>query len=106
LLLGVGALAAGWPRGVGAPSAEGERRAASAPGAPKGSARLEPLTTLAGIEASPTFSPDGRQFAYAFDSEPLREDGRPRFDLWVRMVGGFDARRLTSDDSDELAPSW
>jgi Tol biopolymer transport system component/predicted Ser/Thr protein kinase len=73
---------------------------------PLASARLEPLTTIPGIEASPTFSPDGRQFAYAFDPEPPKEHGRPEFDLWVRLVGAPDARRLTSDDTDDLAPSW
>jgi Tol biopolymer transport system component/predicted Ser/Thr protein kinase len=75
-------------------------------GEPKTPARLEALTTMPGIEGSPTFSPDGRQFAYSFDPERLKEDGRPDFDLWVRLVGGPDARRLTSDDTDDLAPSW
>jgi len=96
LLLGGAALIAWWPRG-------GDARLPVEPGA---SARLEPLTTVPGIEASPTFSPDGRQYAYAFDSEPPRRHGRPDFDLWVRIVGSPDARRLTSDDADELAPSW
>jgi eukaryotic-like serine/threonine-protein kinase len=89
--VGLAALVAGWLRDSGEP---------------KPAARLEPLTTVPGIEASPTFSPDGRQFAYAFDPERLKEDGRPDFDLWVRLVGGPDARRLTSDDTDDLAPSW
>jgi Tol biopolymer transport system component/tRNA A-37 threonylcarbamoyl transferase component Bud32 len=88
---GVTALVVSWPR-------DGDE--------PPGAARLEPLTTVPGIEASPTFSADGRQFVYAFDPEPLSDDGRPNFDLWVRLVGGPDARRLTSDDTDELAPSW
>jgi eukaryotic-like serine/threonine-protein kinase len=91
LLLGIAALVAWWPR----PDVE-----------PTAVALLSPLTTMPGIEASPTFSPDGRQFAYAFDPEPPKENGRPNFDLWVQMVGGSDARRLTSDDNDELAPSW
>ena len=106
LLLGMAALIAGRPRGAG-PSETGTRAGAGRRDiAPSVAARLEPLTTLAGIEATPTFSPDGRQFAYAFDPEPLQDDGRPHFDLWVRMVGGFDTRRLTSDEADELAPSW
>jgi serine/threonine protein kinase len=91
LALGLAALIAWWPRDAKNPTTP---------------ARLEPLTTVPGIEGSPTFSPDGRQFAYSFDPEPLKDDGRPDFDLWVRLVGGSEARRLTSDDTDDLAPSW
>jgi serine/threonine protein kinase len=97
-------VAAGFVMALGATAlvASWQRRGSE----PLASARLEPLTTMPGIEASPTFSPDGRQFAYAFDPEPPKEHGRPEFDLWVRLVGGPDARRLTSDDTDDLAPSW
>ena len=68
--------------------------------------RLEPLTTAPGIESSPTFSPDGLQFAFASDDETPRPDGSSNFDLWVRLVGGTEARRITADQADELAPSW
>ena len=68
--------------------------------------RLEPLTTAPGIESSPTFSPDGLQFAFASDDETPRPDGSSNFDLWVRLVGGTEARRITADQADELSPSW
>ena len=68
--------------------------------------RLEPLTTASGIESSATFSPDGLQFAFASDDATPRPDGSSNFDLWVRLVGGTEARRITADQADELAPSW
>ena len=43
--------------------------------------RLEPLTTASGIESSVTFSPDGRQFAYAFGPETFRVRVRTMFSL-------------------------
>ena len=88
--LSAGALVAWWPAG-------------DTDAAPP---RLEPLTTASGIESSVTFSPDGRQFAYAFGPETRPLDGSASFDLWVRLVGGADARRLTDSADDELAPSW
>jgi Tol biopolymer transport system component len=74
--------------------------------APAATPRLELLTTTSGIESSATFSPDGLQFAFAWDAETRRPDGTSNFDLWVRLVGGTEARRITADEADELAPSW
>jgi eukaryotic-like serine/threonine-protein kinase len=68
--------------------------------------RLELLTTTSGIESSATFSPDGLQFAFAWDAETQRPDGSSNFDLWVRLVGGAESRRITADEGDELSPSW
>ena len=73
---------------------------------PLRASRLEPLTTAPGIESSPTFSPDGLQFAFASDDDTPRPDGSSNFDLWVRLVGGTEARRITADQADELSPSW
>jgi eukaryotic-like serine/threonine-protein kinase len=74
--------------------------------APMPTPRLELLTTTSGIESAASFSPDGQQFAFTWDTETRRPDGSSNFDLWVRLVGGVEARRITSDDADELAPSW
>jgi Tol biopolymer transport system component len=104
-----------WPRIAPAVAAAGAAAVAVAAGAaafwprgeaPRPAARLEPLTTMPGIESSATFAPDGRQFAFAFDADTANVHGRPDFDLWVRIVGGPDARRLTTDGTDDLAPSW
>jgi Tol biopolymer transport system component/predicted Ser/Thr protein kinase len=73
---------------------------------PAAAPRLELLTTTSGIESSATFSPDGQQFAFAWDAETRRADGTSNFDLWVRLVGGTEMRRITTGDTDELAPSW
>jgi Tol biopolymer transport system component/DNA-binding winged helix-turn-helix (wHTH) protein len=72
------------------------------PGSPEGPPmRLVPLTTLVGQENSPTFSPDGDQVAFAWNSE--KQDN---WDIYVTLVGSSDARRLTSDPSEDSRPTW
>ena len=68
------------------------------PGAPL---RLVALTTLAGSEYGPTFSPDGRQVAFAWDGE--QQDNS---DIYVKLVGSSEIRRLTSDAAVDFAPQW
>ena len=60
-----------------------------------------PLTRLTGTELDPTFSPDGGQFAFAWDS--ARQDN---FDIYVAAVGSVVPERLTSDPAADLAPQW
>jgi Tol biopolymer transport system component/DNA-binding winged helix-turn-helix (wHTH) protein len=52
--------------------------------------RITQLTSLPGIYGSPTFSPDGKQIAFLWDGE-----NRGRSDLYVQLLGGEKALRLT-----------
>lgn len=63
--------------------------------------RVEPLTRLAGSERDVTLSPDGRQVAFAWDSE--REDN---FDIYVMVVGSGHPVRLTTDPGADFSPQW
>ena len=58
------------------------------------------LTTTPGLATSPTFSPDGRQMAYAMD----RGHGN---EIFIRQVspGGVELQ-LTSDGQQNVDPSW
>ena len=62
---------------------------------------LYPLTTLSGDEVDPTFSPDGEQLAFSWNG-----DHEDNFDIYVKLVGSPDVRRLTSDPFDDGSPSW
>jgi len=50
---------------------------------------------------SSSFSPDGTQIAYA----SAGDDGA-NWDIWLKIVGEADARRLTTDPAAEGAPAW
>jgi Tol biopolymer transport system component len=60
-----------------------------------------PLTRLAGTEVWPTFAPDGEQVAFAWSGE--KDDNS---DIYVTLVGSAAVRRLTTDPSEDYAPSW
>jgi eukaryotic-like serine/threonine-protein kinase len=59
------------------------------------------LTRLAGVEIHPSFSPDGRQVAFAWNGE--RQDN---FDIYVQLVGSSEVRRLSTHPKADLAPAW
>jgi Tol biopolymer transport system component/tRNA A-37 threonylcarbamoyl transferase component Bud32 len=63
--------------------------------------RVISLTTMKGTEFSPTFSPDGEQVAFSWNGENEDND-----DIYVKFVGSTEVRRLTTDSSDDLDPSW
>ena len=67
--------------------------------------QLVPLTALPGIEATPAFSPDGTQIAFSWDGEAWDVSSR-NFDIWLKLVEGSEARRLTVDSADDIGPSW
>ncbi len=62
---------------------------------------LVPLTSTPGSEAYPTFSPDGDQFAFAWDGE--KGDNT---DIYVKMIGAGEARRLTTAPAVDSFPLW
>ena len=64
-------------------------------------AEVKPLTTYAGNESEPALSPDGKQIAFAWDG-PHQDN----YDIYVRMVDGGAALRLTTDPAPDHAPSW
>ena len=63
--------------------------------------RVVPLTTLAGRESSPTFSPDGTQVAFVWNGENADNS-----DVYVKLVHSSEVRRVTDDPGMDLAPSW
>jgi Tol biopolymer transport system component/DNA-binding winged helix-turn-helix (wHTH) protein len=74
------------------------------------SPRVVPLSTLRGWEGQPTFSPDGTEVAFIWsggkedDDNPW--DGRGA-DIYVRMVGFSEVRRLTtSHPGGNWHPQW
>jgi Tol biopolymer transport system component/DNA-binding winged helix-turn-helix (wHTH) protein len=64
-------------------------------------ALAEPLTTWAGIETSPCFSPDGKHIVFSSDSGSARTT-----DLHILNVATGETRRLTRNPGVEIAPSW
>ena len=63
--------------------------------------KRSPLTTYAGAEISPSFSPDGRQVAFAWNGEK-----RDNLDIYVKMVDGGNPLRLTTDPAPDRIPKW
>ena len=49
----------------------------------------------------PTFSPDGGQIAFAWEGE--KGDNT---DIYLKLIGSSEIRRLTSDPAGDVAPSW
>ena len=62
---------------------------------------VKPLTTYAGNEYEPALSPDGNQVAFAWDGQ-----NKDNFDIYVRLVDGGAALRLTTDPAPDHAPAW
>jgi Tol biopolymer transport system component/DNA-binding winged helix-turn-helix (wHTH) protein len=66
--------------------------------------RVTPLTTLPGQEASPSFSPDGSQVAFAWDGG---NSNTPKsFNLYVKAIGSEKADQLTHDPGEWIIPAW
>jgi serine/threonine protein kinase len=59
------------------------------------------LTSNPGQEVEPTFSPDGNQVAFASKGE--KQDN---WDIYLKMVGSSETRRLTTDAALDRFPSW
>ena len=63
---------------------------------------MVPLTALPGNVASPTFSPDGSQIAFAWDGE----NNGAGYDLYVKVIGREKPLRLTNHPSQALSAAW
>jgi Tol biopolymer transport system component/DNA-binding winged helix-turn-helix (wHTH) protein len=61
-----------------------------------------PLTALPGNVASPTFSPDGSQIAFAWDGE----NNGAGYDLYVKAIGTEKPLRLTHHPAPGLSAAW
>ena len=59
------------------------------------------LTTYPGFEATPAFSPDGRQIAFSWDGEQRDND-----DIYVILIGADLPHRLTSHPARDVSPAW
>jgi len=63
--------------------------------------RLVTLTSMRGDVTQPTFSPDGGQIAFTWDGEK-----GDNWDIYLKMIGSSEIRRLTTDSAPDFAPSW
>lgn len=61
---------------------------------------LFPLTGNAGLEASPAFSPDSNQVAYAWGGN------RRNLDIFIKPIEGGTPRRLTVSAAHHIHPAW
>jgi Tol biopolymer transport system component len=57
------------------------------------------LTDFAGLEESPSFSPDGKSVAFVSDSTGSRQ-------VWIRLLAGGPPLQLTRDAGEHLEPRW
>jgi Tol biopolymer transport system component/predicted Ser/Thr protein kinase len=60
-----------------------------------------PLTALPGSESEPSFSPDGRQVAFSWNSE-----NEENWDIYVNVVGEGTPLRLTTNPGADNSPAW
>lgn len=61
-----------------------------------------PLTSMAGAEVCPSFSPDGERIAFSWEGE-----GQDNFDIYSKAVEGHDKPlRLTRHPGIDTAPAW
>ena len=63
--------------------------------------RVTPLTSYAGYESYPSFSPSGDQVVFRWDG-----DNQDNFDIYVKLVGEGTPLRLTHDPAADEAPAW
>ncbi|HEY1341468.1 MAG TPA: protein kinase [Bryobacteraceae bacterium] len=62
---------------------------------------VRPLTTYSGNEYEPALSPNGSQFAFTWNGQ-----GRDNLDIYVRLVEGGSALRLTTNPAPDHSPAW
>src|SRR5208337_3471823 len=69
------------------------------PGAQQSMMRFSAVTNFTGVDAQPSFSPDGRSIAF------LSNRGGS-FDIWVGLVSGGSPVRITNDPNFKARPHW
>lgn len=65
------------------------------------SLRGQPLTSYPGQQFSPSFSPDGVHFAFAWNGVPA-----DNVDIYVQAVGSAEPRRFTEHPHVDFSPAW
>jgi Tol biopolymer transport system component/DNA-binding winged helix-turn-helix (wHTH) protein len=68
---------------------------------PEGPLTAVPLTSYAGTEQSPSFSPDGNEVAFSWNGEK-----QENFDIYLQLIGSPTPVRLTTDPADDLSPAF
>jgi serine/threonine protein kinase/WD40 repeat protein len=63
--------------------------------------RVVPLTTSAGFESCPSFSPDGTQVVFVWNGEK-----QANWNIYVKMIGSTTALQLTTDAVPDGCPAW
>ena len=63
--------------------------------------RMVPFTSSAGFKTTPAFSPDGKELAFAWQSE--KDEGTR---IYVKLVGAGAPLRLTVGPGDDDSPTW
>jgi Tol biopolymer transport system component/DNA-binding winged helix-turn-helix (wHTH) protein len=72
-----------------------------APGSEPESSMSVPLTSFPGREQTATWSPDGRQVAFAWNGEK-----QEHFDIYLTQPGSSQVLRLTGEGGDNINPAW
>ena len=60
-----------------------------------------PLTSFPGLEANPSFSPDGSQIAFSWAGA-----NQDNVDIYLTVRGGAEPRRLTDSPQEDYSPAW
>ena len=63
--------------------------------------RMVPFTSSVGIKSAPAFSPDGKELAFAWQSE--KDEGTH---IYVKLVGAGAPLRLTAGSGGDDSPTW
>jgi eukaryotic-like serine/threonine-protein kinase len=71
------------------------------PDTPATSIRAVPLTTYAGNEDNPSFSPDGNHVAFAWTGA-----AQDNFDIYIKLIDAGTPLRLTTDPAVDQSPVW
>jgi Tol biopolymer transport system component len=68
---------------------------------PQNPPEVVPLTSYAGSEQHPSFSPDGNQVAFSWNGE--KQDN---FDIYLKLIGSPTPLRLTTDPAEDVSPAF
>src|SRR5262249_49619639 len=68
---------------------------------PQAPLEVVPLTSDAGVETSPSFSPDGNQVAFPWNGEM-----QDNFDIYIKLIVSSNSVRLTTAPADDVSPAF